>query len=267
MSKLPVGLQVYSVRWQAEADFEKTAKEIKDMGYDFLELAGLYDYSADEIVEILDRVGIKALSAHVPISELLEDTVGTLKKYKKIGCEYVVVPYYELDKKINEAVVDIEMIGKKAKELGLTLLYHNHDFEFNKMDDGKYYLDYLYENISADYLQTELDTCWVNVGGENPVDYINKYKGRCPVVHLKDFLGSKSEGMYELIGDSKTKAKETNAFRFTPVGEGKQNFAAILDAAEKCGAKYVVVEQDNPYELTGLEAAKISRDNLKKLGW
>ena len=58
--------------------------------------------------------------------------------------------------------------------------------------DGKYALDILYDTVPADYLATEIDTCWVNVGGENPSEYIKKYAGRCPVVHLKDFWGEKS---------------------------------------------------------------------------
>ena len=66
-------------------------------------------------------------------------------------------------------------------------LYHNHDFEFVKMPNGQYALDYIYTEIPADLLQTELDICWVKVAGEEPVDYIKKYAGRAPVVHLKDF--------------------------------------------------------------------------------
>jgi sugar phosphate isomerase/epimerase len=73
--------------------------------------------------------------------------------------------------------------------------------------DGEYALDVLYREVSAEMLQTELDTCWVNVGGENPSDYVRKYTGRAPIVHLKDFTGSKSENMYALIGTDTAKAE------------------------------------------------------------
>lgn len=77
------------------------------------------------------------------------------------------------------------MPGKVAKELGMTLLYHNHDFEFEKIN-GKYALDILYKEVPADLLETEMDTCWGNVDGEYPPPYIRKYRGRAPVVHLKE---------------------------------------------------------------------------------
>ena len=114
------------------------------------------------------------------------------------------------------------MLGEVAKGYGIQLLYHNHDFEFMKVD-GKYALDELYDSVPADLLKTELDVCWVNIGGENPADYIRKYAGRCPVVHLKDFFGTKSENMYELIGIKSTAPKRPTDFEFRPVGSGMQD--------------------------------------------
>ena len=158
------------------------------------------------------------------------------------------------------------MLGAVANKLGMTLLYHNHDFEFMKLD-GKYALDILYDEVSADLLQTELDMCWVNVGGENPVEYLLKYSGRSPVVHLKDFAGDKSDDMYELIGIEKKAPKRPSNFEFRPVGSGKQDFPAILKAAEQAGSSWVVVEQDNPsMGLTPMECAAKSRAYLKSIG-
>jgi sugar phosphate isomerase/epimerase len=159
------------------------------------------------------------------------------------------------------------MLGKVAKDLGMTMLYHNHDFEFVKID-GKYALDILYDEVPAEYLQTELDTCWVNIGGENPADYILKYTGRAPVVHLKDFHGEKSDNMYELIGIKSDAPKRPSNFEFRPVGSGLQDFPSILAAAEKAGAQWVVVEQDNPsMGLTPMESIAKSREYLKTIGY
>jgi sugar phosphate isomerase/epimerase len=128
----------------------------------------------------------------------------------------------------------------------MTRLYHNHDFEFEKID-GKYALEVLYDTVPADLLQTELDTCWVRVGGEEPAAYVRKYTGRAPVVHLKDYAGGKSEHMYELIGIESDDAKpEENPFEFRPVGFGVQDMPAIIKAAEDAGAGWLVVEQDQP---------------------
>jgi sugar phosphate isomerase/epimerase len=132
--------------------------------------------------------------------------------------------------------------------------------------DGKYALDILYERVPADLLKTELDTCWVNVGGENPAEYIKKYAGRCPVVHLKDFFGEKSEDMYELIGIDKKAPARPSGFEFRPVGSGIQNFPAIIESAIASGAEWVVVEQDKPsMGLTPMECAKKSIEYVKSI--
>ena len=147
------------------------------------------------------------------------------------------------------------------------MLYHNHDFEFVKVGD-KYALDVLYDTIPADLLQTELDTCWVNIGGENPAAYIKKYSGRSPVVHLKDFTGEKSEDMYELIGIKKKPPVKPESFEFRPVGSGLQDFPAILAAAKEAGSEWVVVEQDAPsMDLTPLECIKKSVEYLRSFDW
>lgn len=273
MKTLPVALQVYSIREEASKDFKGTMEKVKALGYDGVELAGLYDIPACEIKKILDEVGLVAISAH--ISELMnggKELSEIFDDYLTIGVKYIVVPYLGEgmrpgDEGFDAILAKMADIGTKAKEKGLTLLYHNHDFEFNKMPDGTYGLDYMYANTTPDQLQTELDTCWVNVGGENPAEYVKKYTGRAPVVHLKDFEGSKSEQMYELIGIKQEKKEVENTFRFRPVGHGKQNFPAILEAAVEAGASWVVVEQDQWYDTPALECAKMSREYLKSLGW
>ena len=267
----PVAIQVYSVRDDASRDMYATLKEIKAMGYDGVEFAGLYGNAPERVREMCEELGLVPISAHVPYLDMVADAEGVLSDYATIGCKYVVVPYLTEEyrpgtPKFSEVIENVKLIGAKAKALGMQLLYHNHDFEFTKID-GKYALDVLYESVPADLLQTELDTCWVNVGGEDPSAYLLKYAGRAPIVHLKDFVGSKSENMYELIGIDKKVEKSSEAFELRPVGSGKQDFPAILDAAEKAGATWVVVEQDNPsMGLTPLECAAKSRAYLKSIG-
>ena len=268
MTNLPIGVQVYSVRDVADKDFRGTMQALKDMGYDFVELAGLYDKSAEEIRAILDEVGIPAVSAHVPYVELLADPAGTIAKYQTIGVKYIAFPYLNDDVRhgtpaFPTTLENMRKICEIAKEMGMIMLYHNHDFEFVRMEDGEYAFDYMYKTIPADLLQTEIDTCWVNVAGENPADYIRKYAGRCPVVHLKDFYKEgAAEGMYELIGVEK-KEEAKGVFEFRPCGYGLQDMPAIVKAAEESGASYLVVEQDRSIGRTSLEAVELSIKYLK----
>ena len=152
----------------------------------------------------------------------------------------------------------------------MKLCYHNHDFEFEKID-GKNKLDILYDETTPEQLQSEIDTCWARVGGEDPAEYVKKYTGRAPVVHIKDYYGSKSENMYGLIdsGDSdkkEEKTSENSPFEFRPVGYGVQDIASLLKAAEEAGAEAVIVEQDRPsMNKTPMECAKMSIDYIRSL--
>ena len=271
---LPVALALYSVRDDLAKDFPGTLKKVKEMGYDYVEFAGLHNLPAAEVRKHLDDAGIKAISAHVPYDAFMADLDKTLTDYKHIGCEYVAIPW--LDHKIapggedfNSVVDSILQIGKAAKAAGLTLLYHNHDFEFRKVGD-EYGLDVLYSTVPAEFLATQIDTCWVRVAKVDPAEYVRKYKGRAPIVHLKDFImGDKVSGnLYDLIGDDSTDdMADKSDFDFRPIGQGLQNMPAILEASLYAGAKYVVVEQDQSTTCTPLEAAKASRDYLKSQGW
>ena len=263
--KFPIALQLYSVRDDMEKDFYGTLEKVKALGYEGVEFAGLFGENPTKIKEKLAELNLTPISAHVPYYDMLENPAEVLKDYKEIGCKYVVVPYLTEECRpgtdgFKDTVKGVRKIGEAAKELGLQLLYHNHDFEFIKID-GEYALDILYNEVPAEFLQTEIDTCWVNVGGENPAAYIEKYTGRSPVVHLKDFVGSNNGGpLYKLIGidEEETEAKE-QTFEFRPVGMGLQDFKAITDAAIEGGATWFIVEQDKPsLGLTPLECAEKS---------
>lgn len=252
MGKLPVALQLYTVRDEAAKDFFGVLRQVKDMGYDHVEFtADFFGRTPGEIRAELDRLGLKAISAHVPIDMLIGGTEKTIADFKALGCRYIAVPWLDEARRPGtgawpQVVEQIKQIGAACRAAGVTLLYHNHDFEFVKIG-GKYALDMLYEAVPAGLLETEIDTCWVRVGGEDPAAYVLKYAGRCPVVHLKDFA--------------------RDPFDFRPVGYGVQDMPAILDASVKAGAKYVVVEQDRSAERPSLEAARLSREYLKKLGY
>ncbi len=268
---LPIAIQLYSVRDDAAADFIGTLKAIKAMGYEGVEFAGLCGKTPAEIKAACAEIGLIPISAHVPYYDMIADPKGVLSDYAEIGCKFVAIPYLTPECRpaplgFAKVVENAEMLGKEAKALGMTLLYHNHDFEFEKID-GKYALEVLYDTVPADLRQTELDTCWVRVGGEEPAAYVRKYTGRAPIVHLKDYAGGKSEHMYELIGIESDDAKpEENPFEFRPVGFGVQDMPAIIKAAEDAGAGWLVVEQDQPsMGLTPMQCAERAIGYLRSL--
>lgn len=277
MGKLPVGIQVYGLRDLLEHTperFLEVMRRVKEMGYDGVELAGLYGLEPGFIKKTLQEVGLKPFSAHVPLVEMMEDAQKVADVYREIGVEYIAVPYLPEEYRPNtdgyETVLkEIAHIGEVMEKNGIKLLYHNHDFEFVKLPDGTFGFDDIYTRIPEKYLKVEPDLCWIKVAGQSPVDYLEKYGARCEVVHLKDFIKEGNpKNLYKLIGiETKEEEGDTGVFEFRPVGFGQQIWEPILETSEKIGAKWVVVEQDEHYGLDPMEAARRSREYLKILGW
>ncbi len=267
---LPIAIQVYSVRGDAQENLRGTLTELKAMGYDGVEFAGLYGHSAAEVKAMCEEIGLVPLSAHTNLGDIRADMKGLVATYAEVGVKYMALAWASPEDRpggenFENAKAEISAMCEECAKYGIKFLYHNHDFEFEKLD-GKYLLDILYDTVPA--LETELDTCWVRVGGENPADYIRKYSGRAPVVHLKDFVGKRGENMYELIGDTKAKADTNGAFGLRYVGEGVQDFPSIIKAAEDAGTTWLIVEQDSPSpDKTPLECARLSREYLKSIGY
>lgn len=257
---LPIAVQVYSVREDAKADLRGTLEKIKAMGYDGVEFAGLYGHDPAIIADWCRELGLTPISAHVGIGLLKDDPRGTVAQYATIGCPYIAIPHLGEDLRPGSAgwlntVEDIKMIAAECRAQGIQLLYHNHDFEFIRLEEGEYGLDQLYRLIPA--VETQIDTCWVKAASEDPAAYVRKYSGRAPIVHLKDFVGRRGAPK-----DSE------DAFAFRPVGYGKQDFPAILAAAKDAGASWVVVEQDHAtMGKTPMESIEMSINYLRSFAW
>jgi len=264
--KLPIALQLYSVRDELAKDFFGTVRKVKEMGYDGVELSGLNGADPVEVKRMLDEVGLEVHSSHVPVDEMLSE--GGLARYREVGCSYVAIPWMAHGENNENLSGNIALIGKlarMAKAEGLTLLYHNHDFEF-KTVDGKAALDIIYESVPAELLQPQVDTCWVKYAGTDPAAYLRKYAGRITQVHLKDFFCSGDDGSvpYGLIGKGEEARQSTN-FQFRPIGYGVQDIPGILQAAEDAGAQWIIVEQDQSPDRPTLEAARMSIAYLRSL--
>ena len=248
--KLPVGIQVYGLRDLLEntpENFKNVMQQVKDLGYDGVELAGLYGLTPEYVKEVLDEIGLIPISAHVAFAEMMEDLDTIIADYKKIM---------------------LNKVGKKIHDAGMTFLYHNHDFEFVKMADGQWGYDVMFDSIPHDNLMPELDTCWCDVATGDAPGFIRKYTDRIPVVHLKDYIKKgEVKNMYKLIGIEEEESEgDTGYFGFRPVGFGQMIWEPVLEASLDANAQWVIVEQDEHYELEPMECARRSREYLKILG-
>lgn len=274
MSKVKIGYQLYSAREDCVRDLDEVLAQLKKLGYGGVEFAGFYGHTPEEVAELLKKNEIEVFSDHVPFKVIEKDMFGVISDHLKIGCKYIAVPFLEDDDRPGKpafahVIRVINRFGALCREAGIQLLYHNHDFEFEKIS-GMYALDFLYSAIDPEILKSEIDTCWVKYSDEDPADYVKKYTGRAPIVHLKDFVGTKEGGQpYALIkedGSDDGKNSNTATFEFRPFGYGCQDVKSIVEAGIAAGAEYFIVEQDQWYNNTPMQAAEMSIGTVRSLG-
>lgn len=250
MAKIPVSIQLFTLRDETAADFEGTLGKVAKIGYEGVEFAGYGGLTAEQVRDLIGDLGLKCSGAHEGIDKLESDLDEVAQFHKTVGSQFVIIPHLGEEYRRDAAgwkdtARRMNDIGRKLKDQGLQLCYHNHAFEFETFD-GQYGLDLLYSSTDAGLVQAELDTYWVKYGGEDPVDYINRYSGRVPLVHIKDMAAGEGR-------------------EFAEVGEGILDIQGIARAAEQAGSKWLVVEQD-VCKRSPLESIEISLNNLKKMG-
>lgn len=259
------GLALYTLRDDMGEDPEATLQQVADAGYAYIEAAGyedgkFYGLEPEEFKNKLSILGLTPMSAHQG-SVTLENADAMIADVKAAGFTYFVVPvppmgmfHYDREKQelamngtAKELAEILDILGKKCKEAGLELLYHNHAFEFEADAEGNVIWDYLLKNLDPEIVNFQMDLYWATKAGVDPVAYFEKYPGRFISWHVKDM---------------------DDQGRFAPVGKGTINFARILAQKDLSGMKYYFVEQDRTFDgLVPLEAIMISHQGIKEIGF
>lgn len=254
------GLQLWSVRDDMKKNPKQTLKAIADIGYDDIEVAGYesgkyYGMSPEEFKMILSDLGLKVRSTHTNTGRFIPDVSGTmtngwekvLEDAKIIGVQSIVCGWLHEDfrKTMDDYKRTAELFnrcGEAANSYGLKFGFHNHDFEFFDIEGERPY-DLLLTQTDPDKCFFELDHYWIKKGGQDSIEYMNKYKGRFPVWHVKDM-------------------DNTSKQFFTEVGTGIIDYKEIFKNQSLGELKYFYVEQDEFKSLKPLESVKKSHDYL-----
>lgn len=246
-ARLPLGIQLYTVRSLLARDFDGTLARLADIGYREVEFAGYFDHTPAQVRETLKRHRLTSPSAHMQLPASDDAWARTLDDAKTIGHRWVVIPF--LDASLRRTLDDwqkladrLNTLGARTRAAGLRLAYHNHDFEFARNGDATFY-DLLVSRTDPKNVDFEMDVYWVTKAGGDPLDLMKRYHGRFPLLHLKDA----------------TAAPER---RIVDVGSGTIDFKAVLAAARPT-VKHAFVEHDQPSD--PLVSARASRDYLSKL--
>jgi sugar phosphate isomerase/epimerase len=258
----PIGLQLYTVADALAKDVPATLKQLSAIGYKSVETAGFAGLTGKQFRDALDQAGLVCHSAHLQMNS--PDLSPVFDDAQTVGAHFVVCsgifpptasspPSLDDYKRLAALLNDI---AQKAKQANLQYAYHNHNFEFKALDDGKVGYDVLLEETDPSLVDFELDCGWMIAAGFSPVQYFQKYPRRYKMLHIKDFVaGSK-------VSTSLTIDRPQG----TELGRGHIDYKPIFAAAAKTDVTYYFVEQEPPFlDMSSLDAAKVDYDYLLHL--
>ncbi len=246
---IPMGLQLYSVREDCARYLPSALKAIAEMGYDGVEFAGYYGYSATNLRRLLDNYGLKCCGTHTSLASLQGYELDSTIEFNQIlGNKYLIVPSLpEQYRASNEAWKTtaglFNQIAEQLKPHGMVTGYHNHFIEFNPVD-GAIPLDVFFGNCSPDVVM-QIDIGNAIHGGGDPIDFLRRYPGRSITVHLKEYAAGYDKAL---------------------IGEGQVNWSEVFSLCENDGGtEWYIIEQES-YAFPPLECVKKCRENLRKMG-
>lgn len=257
-----LGVQLYTVRAEMKQDFEGTVAGIAKIGYKEVEFAGYFGKTPQETRAIIDKNGLTSPSSHIPMTDLEGKTQEVIEGAHVIGQKFLVCPYLDAKSRTADGYKKLaescNKVGEAAHKAGIQFCYHNHSFEFEKVEGlDKLPLDYLLTSTDPKFVKLELDLCWITVAGQDPLAFFNKYPGRIPLVHVKDWVkeGATQDGNIGAVGH-KVDGHMTN------VGSGSIDFKKIFAQSGKAGIQHYFVEND---DAKSLDDPKASYEYLSKL--
>lgn len=251
MPKIPIALQMYTLREEAREDFIGTIEKVAEIGYSAVELAGYSGISVQKLSTLLADNYLKVAGSHVPFAELEKDLPRVIEENLSLGNRYVVVPSLPPERRKSsddyiQIAEELNRLGESLQHSGITLCYHNHDYEFETLENGLIGEEILLRLTDPQLVKAEVDAYWMLTAGQDPVAFLQKYPSRVPLLHLKDV--------------------DSTDGSFAPVGTGTLPLTALIDAAHTTGVEFLIVEQDI-CKGPALESVTLSYNNLKAMGY
>jgi len=239
---MQIGAQLYTVNRNTQAleDFEKTLERVAQIGYRSVQVSGTCTYEPQWLRDQLDKNGLVCAMTHVAPKRVLEEPEQLVKEHGIFNCRHIGIGgmpnamrgtlegYEEFRRQFLPAALRIRDAGAK-------FLYHNHWFEFTRLE-GKHVLERILEDFPEDAIDFTLDLGWAAFGGEDVLGLIDMLRGRLSRIHLKDYADKPQDGSI------------TTSAYLRPIYEGKLDYDAYIRALAGAGTEYMLVEQDYCYD-------------------
>jgi sugar phosphate isomerase/epimerase len=249
MTRVPVGVQLYSVREDCARDLPGTLAEIRKMGYDGVEFAGFHGYTAPEVRRMLDDLDLRCCGAHIDVNTLLgDDLTDTIEFHRMIGNPYLIVPgLAEEMRDSSEAWKGtarlFNRIAAQVKPHAMQVGYHNHTVEFLDYS-GQTGFDIFFGNTVAEVIM-QLDIGNALEAGSDPMAIINRYPGRAVTIHFKEYSSTNPNAL---------------------LGQGDVQWQDVIRLCETSGkTAWYIVEQES-YPFPPMECIAACRKALTDLG-
>ncbi|TDQ41010.1 sugar phosphate isomerase/epimerase family protein [Aureibacillus halotolerans] len=248
MTSFQIGLQPYTIRDAMAEDYIGSLKKVAALGFQGVELGGPpTGMTVHNQKTLCDDLGLHVISKGFPFDSVDVNLKEFVDDMDTLNTSFAMLSMrFDSKKDVLSKAAKLNEAGEVLHKRGKTLLYHNHDWEFQTFD-GEYVLDILMRETNPECVQLELDTYWVQKGGVDPASYIEKYKQRCPLLHIKD-MEAGDEGF------------------FAEIGQGVLDFASILEAAKEAGTSWLIVEQDqcrrDPFESLAISLQQLKQWHL-----
>ncbi|HXQ79980.1 MAG TPA: sugar phosphate isomerase/epimerase [Opitutaceae bacterium] len=243
MKKIPVALQLYSVREEVKRDFAAAAAEVANIGYSGVELAGYGNLDAKGAKAALDAAGLEAAGMHVGYAAVRSDPGAVISDALLLGTRNVVCSWWPPGHFVSASACErigeqLGEVGEALRPFGIRFGFHNHDSEF-RIFNKRPALDWILGAAEPRNLFAEVDVFWAHAAGYPPSRFIREQGARIPLLHLKD-------------------AKE--------LGQGPVDFAKVFDAADSVGAvDWFIVEQEE-YSHAPIKSVRLCFEQMKAWG-
>ena len=248
MTNLNIGAQLHTIRefTKNAADFAASMKKVADIGYKYVQISNIGPIPAKEVADICASNGLEIIVTHTNPAKIKNETETVIEEHNIMKAKYVGIGSMPKDDRTAEGmkkfIAEYAPVSETLKKAGMTLMYHNHAFEFEKYGD-KLMIEHLRDELPL--VGFIIDTYWVQSGGADPAAWLTKLSGRVPVIHFKDMSWVQGEQ------------------RMAEIMEGNLNWPAIFDACQQAGVEYAMVEQDTCYGGDPFDALRTSFNNLK----
>jgi len=244
---MDIAIQLYTVRDRTAVDMTGALEALADIGYYAIESAGYGNSNAAEMRRVLDRTGMTAISAHVGLDRLIDERPAVIEEMHTLGVKQIIVPWLAPERRTSEftttLVRHLNELAPILNDEGFTFGYHNHEFEFTPLADGKTMMDRIIDETDPARVLLQIDLGWAQFAGADPVALVTDNPGRVPTLHCKDLSPDRGP---------------------ITTGDGILAWTEIVDAARRAGTRYLVVENDQPGD-DSLDDAARSLANLKRL--